>query len=68
MPHVVPLQVGVPFCTEHTLPQPPHAFTLFVVAVSQPLATFASQLPKPDAQLIPHEPFVQVAEPFVELH
>jgi hypothetical protein len=65
--HVVPLHVGVPFCTEHTLPQPPHALTLFVVAASQPLLTFASQLPKPAAHMIPHAPLVHVAEPFVEL-
>jgi hypothetical protein len=43
--HVVPLHVGVPFCTEHTLPQVPHALTLFVVAVSQPFEMVASQLP-----------------------
>jgi hypothetical protein len=42
---VVPLHVGVPFCTEQTLPQVPQAFTLFVVAVSHPLLTAASQLP-----------------------
>jgi hypothetical protein len=41
--------------------------TLFVVAVSQPLATFASQLPKPAPQLIPHAPFVHVDDPLVAL-
>lgn len=67
MPHVVPLHVGVPFCTEQTFPQPPHALTLFVVAVSQPLVTFASQLPNPAAHMIPHEPPEHVAEPLFAL-
>ncbi len=65
--HIVPLHVGVPFCTEHTLPQLPQALTLFVVAVSQPLPMFASQLPKPAAHMIWHEPFEHVAEPLFEL-
>lgn len=67
IPHVVPLHVGVPFCTEHTLPHAPHALTLFVVAVSQPFPTFASQLPKPAAHMIPHAPLVHVAEPLLVL-
>lgn len=67
IPHAVPLHVGVPFCTEQTFPQPPQALTLFVVAVSHPLATFASQLPKPAAHMIVHEPFEQPAEPLVVL-
>lgn len=67
MAQVVPLHVGVPFWTEQTMPQPPHALTLFVVAVSQPFATFASQLPKPAPQMIPHAPFVHVGEPLFEL-
>ena len=50
--HVVPLHAGVPFCAEHTLPQLPHALTLFVVAVSQPFVKFASQLPYPAAHMI----------------
>jgi len=64
---LVPLHTGVPFCTEHTLPQPPQALTLFVVAVSQPLVTFASQLPKPAAHMIRHDPFEHVGEPLFEL-
>ena len=45
MVHVVPMHAGVPFCAEHVMPQPPQALTLLVVAVSQPLTTFPSQLP-----------------------
>ncbi len=63
----MPLHVGAPFCTEQTLPQMPHALTLFVVATSQPFAKFASQLPKSAAQLIPHAPAEQVGEPLFEL-
>jgi len=64
----VPEQTGVPFCTEQTLPQPPQALTLFVVAVSHPLLTFASQLPNPAAHMMPHDPPEHVADPFVVLH
>jgi hypothetical protein len=68
IPHVVPRHVGVPFCTAHIVPQPPQFCGLFVVAVSQPFVTFASQLPNPAAQVIPHTPDAQNARPFVVLH
>lgn len=65
---VVPRQAGVPFWTEHTVPQPPQFWTLFVVAVSHPFLRSASQLPKPAAHVMLHTPDVQNANPFVESH
>jgi hypothetical protein len=62
---VVPVHAGVPFCTVHALPHAPQFCTLFVVAVSQPLATLASQLPNPAAQRMLHTPDAQDATPFV---
>jgi hypothetical protein len=50
------------------VPQPPQFAVLFVVAVSQPLPTFASQLPKPAAQVMPQTPDEQNASPLVVLH
>jgi hypothetical protein len=66
-PQVVPRHAGVPFCTVHTVPQPPQFAVLFVVAVSQPLLTLASQLPNPAAHVMPQTPDEQKASPFVEL-
>ena len=63
-----PMQLGVPFCTAHTFPQEPQLLTLLRNAISQPSEGFALQLPYPAAQLIPHEPARQKADPFVELH
>ena len=54
--------------TEHTVLQVPHAFTLFVVAVSHPFATLASQLPKPAAQVIEQAPELHEGEPLAELY
>jgi hypothetical protein len=68
MEHVVPRHAGVPFCTVHALPHAPQFCTLFVVAVSQPLATLASQFPNPAAHAMLHAPDVQNATPFVVLH
>jgi hypothetical protein len=65
--HVVPMHAGVPFCTEQTVPHPPHALTLLVVAVSQPFAALASQLPKPAAHAMVHVPLTQVGDPFTLL-
>lgn len=66
--HVVPMHAGTPLETAHTVPQLPHAFTLFVVATSQPFATLASQFPNPAAQAIEHAPAAQEGEPLTELH
>jgi hypothetical protein len=68
MTQLVPEHPGTPFWTAQTLPQPPQAFTLLVVAVSQPLATLLSQLPKPAAHMIEQEPLEHEAAPFCELH
>lgn len=65
---VVLMHVGVPFATVQVVPHVPQALTLFVVAVSQPLATFPSQLPKPEEQAIEHVPDVQEGEPLTALH
>jgi hypothetical protein len=64
-PHVVPRHSGVPFCTVQIVPQPPQFWGLFVVAVSHPLPTFASQLPKPAAHVMPQTPEAQYARPLV---
>jgi hypothetical protein len=66
--HWVPEHAGVPFCTAQTTPQPPHAFTLFVVTVSQPLVSVASQLPKPAAHVMEHAPPEQDGAPLFALH
>ena len=50
------------------MPQAPQFWTLFVVAVSQPFLGFASQLPKPAAQTIEHDPLVHDAAPWLVLH
>jgi hypothetical protein len=68
MTQVVPEQAGVPFCTAQTAPQPPQAFTLFVVAVSHPFATLLSQLPKPAAHMIEQAPPEHDGAPFWPLH
>jgi hypothetical protein len=65
---VVPVHAAVPFCTEHAVPHAPQFCTLFVVAVSQPLATLASQFPYPAAHRMLHTPELQDATPFVVLH
>jgi hypothetical protein len=60
-PQVVPVQVVVALAAGgQASPQPPQAFTLFVVAVSQPFAGIPSQLPKPALQLNPHRPLLHV--------
>jgi hypothetical protein len=66
--HAVPRHVGVPFCAEQTVPHPPQLLALFVVAVSHPLLTFASQLPNPAAHVMLHAPAMQNANPFVVSH
>jgi len=68
MPHLLALQVAIPFVPLHTLPQAPQLVMLEVRLVSQPLLKFPSQLPKPALQVMPHAPALQVAVPFVPLH
>jgi hypothetical protein len=56
-----PAQLAAAFAKEHTVPQVPQFITLALVSVSQPLAGFMSQLPKPVAQaLTPQVPSAQV--------
>lgn len=50
-----------------TLPQVLQLLTLIFRFASQPLATLASQSPKPGVQVMPHVPVLQVAVPFVLL-
>jgi len=50
------------------IPQPPQLLTLLVVLVSQPLPARPSQLPKPAAQVMPHEPPAQLGVPLLPLH
>ena len=66
--HVVPRHCGVPFCIAHTVPHPPQFCVLFVVAVSHPFFTSASQLPNPAAHVMLHTPDAHVASPFVVSH
>ena len=68
MTQVVPEHAGVPLSTAHTLPHWPHAATLFVVEVSQPFPTLPSQLPQPEAHVMPHAPAEHEGVPFCELH
>ena len=67
MPQLPFTQFGVPPTAEHTLLQVPQLFTSELLAISQPLLSWASQLRKPALQLIPHIPLVQVAVPFWSL-
>lgn len=54
--HCVPIHAGVPFAAVHWVLHAPQLFTLLVVAVSQPLATFPSQFWNPGEHAIPHCP------------
>jgi hypothetical protein len=65
--HWVPTQPGVPPATAQTLVHEPQALTLLVSAVSQPSLGSASQLPKPDAQLMLQLPLLQVGVPLTVL-
>ena len=66
---VVPLQAGTPLANEHTFPQAPQALTLLTVAVSHPLASAPSQLPKPASQVpIEQVPPEQTSLAFVRAH
>jgi hypothetical protein len=60
-------QVAVALARVHAVPQPPQ-FVVVVSGASQPLPMFASQLPYPALQLIPHVPELQEAVPLAVLH
>ena len=66
-PHAPAAQVAVPFAgAGQTIPQRPQCMTVVLVSVSQPLAAFMSQLPKPALQVpSPHMPPTQAAAAFV---
>ena len=59
---------GVPFVPLHALPQAPQLVALVFVFVSQPVAAFMSQSPKPALHAIAHDPPEHEGVPFVPLH
>jgi hypothetical protein len=68
MPQVPLLQLGVPPLEEHTVVQMPQWFGSFLRSASQPSETSALQLEKPDKQVMPQAPAVQLAVPWFVLH
>lgn len=50
-----------------TFPHDPQLLTLVAVEVSHPFDALLSQLPQPDAQMMPHTPVAHVGVPFVAL-
>ena len=56
MEHWLLTHLADPLVTEHDRPQPPHAVTVLVVLVSQPLETCPSQLPQPVLQEMEQTP------------
>jgi hypothetical protein len=66
--HVPFVHAGVALASEQARPQAPQWLTALRVLVSQPLATFMSQSPKPVAQAIEQRPAVHAAVPLAALH
>ena len=66
-PHVLLLQAGVPPAGGQLFMHMPQLFTLFVVLISQPLATFMSQLAKPTLHAIEHMPLMHDGVPLFVL-
>jgi len=63
-PQAPATQFGVPLDDGQTLPHWPQLLMLVAVLVSQPLAGFPSQSPKPAPQLGTHAPAVHAVVPF----
>jgi len=68
MPHVPPMQLGVPVVEGQTLPQPPQLLTSVLVPVSHPLLGFPSQFLKPEPQTGVQAPALQEVVPCSLLH
>ena len=66
--HAPLVHAGVALGSEHARPHAPQWLTALRVLVSQPLATFMSQSPKPAAQVMAQRPAVQAAVPLAVLH
>ena len=66
--HVPPLHEAAPLFELHTLPQAPQLLAAVAVLVSQPFATFPSQLPHPGEHAIEQALPEHDGCPFVELH
>jgi hypothetical protein len=65
--HAPLTQLPWAFGNAHAVTQLPQCVSSVLRFVSQPLPTFASQLPQPAAQLMEHEPPVHWGVPLVEL-
>jgi hypothetical protein len=66
--HAPPKQVEPAFVKLHAVAQLPQWVGLFVVLVSQPLATLPSQLPKPDEHVIEQVPAEHAGVPLADEH
>jgi hypothetical protein len=66
--HVPPKQTAAALAKLHAVVHTPQCAASVLRFVSQPFAALASQLPKPELQVIPQAPPLQVAVPFVPLH
>jgi len=62
------VQVAVPLVELHATPQPPQLDGLVLTLASHPLVMLLSQLPKPELQVMPHTPVVQLGVPLLFEH
>lgn len=67
--HADALHPAVACARLHVIPQPPHAVTVLVVSVSQPLLSVLSQLPHPVLhEPIAHDPVEHVGVAWARVH